>query len=66
VALLFAADSGPPDAVQVSKGHRRLERREVRVSGDLAGYALLPGPAQVAEVGAEVVRLATGETSATW
>jgi hypothetical protein len=62
VALLFATP-GPPDAVQVSKGHGRLERREVRVSGDLAGYSLLPGLAQAAEVRTEVVRLATGEVN---
>lgn len=47
----------------MSKGHGRLERREIRVSGELVGYSLLPGLAQVAEVRTEVVRLATGETS---
>lgn len=61
--LLFAADPGPPDIVQVSKGHGRLERREVRVRGDLTGYSLLPGLAQVAEVRTRVTRLATGEVS---
>jgi hypothetical protein len=40
-----------------------LERRELRVSGDLAGYSLLPGLAQAAEVRTQVVRLATGEVS---
>jgi len=63
VALLFAAASGPPDAVQVSKGHGRYEQRAIRVSGDLTGYSPLPGLAQVAEVRTEVTRLATGETS---
>jgi hypothetical protein len=47
----------------MSKGHGRLERRTIRVSADLAGYSLLPGLAQVAEVTTQVVRLATGETS---
>jgi hypothetical protein len=47
----------------VSKGHGRLERREIRVSGDLVGYTLLPGLAQAAEVRTQVVRLATGEVS---
>jgi hypothetical protein len=40
-----------------------LERREIRLSGDLAGYSLLPGLAQAAEVRTQVVRLATGEVS---
>ncbi len=47
----------------MSKGHGRLERRELRVSGDLAGYSLLPGLAQAAEVRTQVVRVATGEVS---
>jgi hypothetical protein len=47
----------------VSKGHGRLERREIRLSGDLAGYSLLPGLAQAAEVRTQIVRLATGEVS---
>lgn len=47
----------------MSKGHGRLEQRAIRVSGDLAGYSLLPGLAQVAQVRTEVTRLATGETS---
>jgi hypothetical protein len=49
----------------VSKGHGRLERRAIRVSGALADYSLLPGLAQVAEVRTQVTRLATGATS-TW
>jgi hypothetical protein len=47
----------------VSKGHGRLERRELRVSADLAGYSAFPGVAQVAEVRTQVIRLATGELS---
>lgn len=61
--LLFAAAASPPDAVWVSKGHGRLERRAIRVSGALADYSLLPGLAQVAEVRTQVTRLATGEIS---
>lgn len=45
----------------MSKGHGRLERREIRVSAALTGYSLLPGLAQAAEVRTEVLRLATGE-----
>lgn len=48
----------------MSKGHGRLERREVRVSAALCGYGALPGLGQVAEVTTRVVRLATGETTA--
>lgn len=48
----------------MSVGHGRLERRSIRVSGALAGYSLLPGLAQVAEVRTQVTRLATGEISA--
>ena len=48
----------------MSKGHGRLERRAIRVSADLAGYSLLPGLAQVAEVRTQVTSLRTGETSA--
>jgi hypothetical protein len=48
--------------VQVSKGHGRLEQRALRVSADLAGYSLLPGLAQVAEVRTQVTSLRTGET----
>jgi hypothetical protein len=47
----------------VSKGHGRHERREIRVSAALAGYSVLPGLAQAAEVRTRVVRLATGEVS---
>jgi hypothetical protein len=47
----------------VSKGHGRLERREVRISEALTGYSPLPGLAQAAAVRTEVVRLRTGEVS---
>lgn len=47
----------------MSKGHGRLEQRAIRVSAGLAGYSLLPGLAQVAEVRTRVTRLRTGETS---
>jgi hypothetical protein len=47
----------------VSKGHGRRERREIRVSAALAGYSLLPGLAQVAEVHTRVVAGRTGEVS---
>jgi hypothetical protein len=47
----------------VSKGHGRLEHRAIRVSAELAGYSLLPGLAQVAEVQTQVTRLTTGEIS---
>ena len=45
------------------KGHGRLERRELRVRSDLAGYSTFPGLAQVAELTKETVRLATGEVT---
>ncbi len=47
--------------VTTEKGHGRLERRELRVRSDLAGYSAFPGLAQVAELKQEVVILATGE-----
>ena len=47
----------------MSKGHGRHERREIRVSGALADYSLLPGLAQVAEVRTRVVTGRTGEVS---
>ncbi len=45
------------------KGHGRLERRELRVRADLAGYSTFPGLAQVAELTKQTVRLATGEVT---
>lgn len=47
----------------MSKGHGRLERREIRISSALADYSGLPGLAQVAEVTTQVVELRTGELS---
>lgn len=61
-ALLFAEER-PPDLVKVDKGHGRLERREVRVSSELAGVNAFPGLRQVAEVRKRVVVLTTGEVT---
>ena len=44
----------------MDKGHGRLERREVRVSSELAGFSAFPGLRQVAEVRKRVVQLRTG------
>jgi len=49
--------------VTTEKGHGRLERRELRVRSDLAGYSAFPGLAQVAELTKRTVRLATGEVT---
>ena len=46
-----------------NKGHGRLERREVRTSGELEGYSDFPGLKQVVEVKKTAVRLKTGEVS---
>lgn len=59
--LLFSTAPAPPDAVRISKGHGRLERRTIRVSADLAGYSTLPGLSQVAEVTTQVTHMRTGE-----
>jgi len=56
---------GLPQFVKVEKGHGRLERREVRVSGELEGYSSFPGVKQVAEVRKKVVFLKTGEVKET-
>jgi hypothetical protein len=45
----------------VSKGHGRLERRELRVSAALAGYSPLPGLAQVAEQRTRITSTKTGQ-----
>ncbi len=60
--MLFS-EAGPPDWVTVDKGHGRLERREVRVSAELAGVAAFPGLHQVAQVRKRVVVLKTGEVT---
>lgn len=44
-----------------SKGHGRLERREIRTSEELAGYSNFPGLGQVAQVNKRVVICKTGE-----
>lgn len=43
-----------------TKGHGRLETRQIRVSSELAGYRPLPGLAQVAEVRTRITSLSTG------
>ncbi len=45
----------------MSKGHGRLERREIRVSTALAGYSPIPGLAQVAEIRTRVTVLKSGQ-----
>lgn len=47
----------------MSKGHGRLERREIRVSDELAGWHPLPGLAQVAQVTTRITHLSTGEVT---
>lgn len=47
--------------MKVEKGHGRLERREIRVSSELAGYSDFPGLKQVAEVKKRVVFLKTSK-----
>lgn len=49
----------------VEKGHGRLERREVRTSGDLAGYSDFPGLKQVVQIKKRVVELKTGTVAET-
>ena len=46
-----------------NKGHGRLERREVRTSGELEGYSDFPGLKQAVEVKKTVAGLKTGEVS---
>ena len=57
--LLFA-DAKEPALTAVGKGHGRLERRQVWVSGDLAGYADFPGLSSVVMVRQETEHLAEG------
>ena len=45
------------------KGHGRLERREVRSSGDLVGYSHFPGLKQVVQIKKRVVELKSGAVS---
>ena len=58
---MFFAEPGPAQFVRVEKGHGRLERREIRVSSELAEYSDFPGLKQVAEVMKRVVFLKTGD-----
>ena len=62
VVTLFA-EPGEPDLVVAEKGHGRLERREVRSSGDLAEYSDFPGLKQVVQIKKRVVELKTGTVS---
>ena len=57
--LLFA-DAGKPALTAVGKGHGRLERRQVWVSGELAGYTDFPGLSSVVMVRQETEHLAEG------
>lgn len=50
-------------AVMTSKGHGRLERREVRTSEELVGYTNFPGLAQAAQIKKRVVFLKTGQVT---
>jgi hypothetical protein len=59
---LFAATKEVATATTVDKGHGRLERRTIRVSGELVGDSEMPGLAQVAEVRTKVTMLKTGES----
>jgi hypothetical protein len=58
---VLCSEARPPDLVTVDKGHGRLERREVRVASELAGFSAFPGLRQVAEVRTRVVQPQTGE-----
>ena len=51
--------------VLVTKGHGRLERREGRVSSELARYSRFPGLGQVGEIRKRVVHCKTGEVEHT-
>jgi len=56
----------PPDFVQEpgKPEHGRLERRSIRVSSEISGYAEFPGVGQVFAVHREVTEARTGERSA--
>ena len=62
VEALFA-EGGEPELAVTNKGHGRLERREVRTSGELEGYSDFPGLKQAVEVKKTVAGLKTGEVS---
>ena len=57
--LLFA-EAGEPALTVVGKGHGRLERRRVWVSGELAGYTGFPGLAPVVMARQETDHLSEG------
>ena len=57
---LFFAEAGEPALTVVGKGHGRLERRRVWVSGELAGYTDFPGLATVVMVRQETEHLSEG------
>lgn len=59
VELLFAG-AGEPALTAVGKGHGRLERRQVWVSGELAGYTGFPGLSTVVMVRQETEHLSEG------
>lgn len=59
--MLFGSDGRRAEAVTTSKGHGRLERREIRTSDELVGYSNFPGLAQVAEVKKRVLVTKSGE-----
>ncbi|HEX9014840.1 MAG TPA: hypothetical protein VF960_02430 [Chloroflexota bacterium] len=54
-------DDRGAEAATTSKGHGRLERREIRTSDELVGYSNFPGLAQVAEVKKRVLVTRSGE-----
>ena len=58
--LLFA-DAGKPALTAVGKGHGRLERRQVWVSGELIGYTDFPGLSSVVMVRQETEHLSEGQ-----
>ena len=57
---LYAAEAGEPVLTAVRKGHGRLERRQVWVSGELAGYTGFPGLSPVAMVRQDTEHLPEG------
>lgn len=59
VELIFA-EAGEPALTAVGKGHGRLERRQVWVSEELAGYTDFPGLASVVMVRQETGYLSEG------
>jgi predicted transposase YbfD/YdcC len=58
---VFEFEPKEAEAVMLSKGHGRLERREVRTSEALVGYSDFPGLAQAVQIKKRVVFLKAGE-----